>query len=237
MTLRARTLIAAMALTTLSATYACAGDSANDFGPATGTWNDGTQGGVGSQINNSQVSNQTSWSNLTGNVDTAGSDVSVDGAAAGNLVDVTTMNNTSVKNSQTVGPNATIASDVNVNVNNVWGNVSIANQAVCNGANISTDPTYSASHSYQECNATDPAQQINANVTNIAGNAVIKGSSLGNSFEADSNAPNMPVSNKQINNSNVASTVNANVYNAGGTTTLSSSAIGNTAQIIHYSTN
>ena len=66
---------------------------------------------------------------------------------------------------------------------------------------------------------------------------VIKGSSLGNSFEADCNAPNMPIWNKQINNSTVASTVNANVYNIGGSTSMSSSAVGNTAQIIHYSTN
>ena len=43
-------------------------------------------------------------------------------------------------------------------------------------------------------------QQINATVTNIAGDAAIQGSSLGNSFEADSNAPNMPIWNKQINN-------------------------------------
>jgi len=161
----------------------------------------------------------------------------VDGTAAGNLVDVTTMNNTSVKNSQSVGPNASIASDVNVDVNNVWGNVSISNQAVCNGASVSTDPTYSASHSFQQCQATDPAQQINTNVSNVGGNVAITGASLGNSFEADSNAPNMPVWSKQINNSTVASTVNANVYNVGGNTTMSSSAIGNTAQVIHYSTN
>ena len=59
---------------------------------------------------------------------------------------------------------------------------------------------------------------------------------LGNSFEADSNAPNMPIVTKQFNNSMSASTVHANVSNVGGSTSLTSSAIGNTAQIIHYST-
>jgi len=71
----------------------------------------------------------------------------------------------------------------------------------------------------------------------VAGDAAVMGASMGNSFEADSNAPNMPIWNKQINNGAVNSTVNANVYNVGGSTSLSSSAIGNTGQIIHYNTN
>ena len=54
---------------------------------------------------------------------------------------------------------------------------------------------------YQKCNAADPFSAINTNITNVAGNAAVQGSSLGNSFEADSNAPNMPIWNKQINNS------------------------------------
>jgi hypothetical protein len=71
----------------------------------------------------------------------------------------------------------------------------------------------------------------------VKGDVAIAGAAMSNSFEADSNAPNMPVWNKQINNGTVASTVNANVYNVGGSTSLTSSAIGNTGQIIHYSTN
>lgn len=219
--IRVKTLIAATALVTLSATFAYAGNTS----------------GVGSNIINGQVNLQTQWSDLSGSIDTVQGDAVVQGAAAGNLIDITTMNNTKVKNSQIVGPNAGISSDVNVDVNNVWGSASVTNQAICNGANVSTDPTLSATRSYQECNATDPAQSLTTNVSNIAGNAIIQGSSLGNSFEADSNAPNMPIRNKQINNSTVASTVNANVYNVGGSTSLTSSAIGNTAQIIHYSTN
>ena len=83
----------------------------------------------------------------------------------------------------------------------------------------------------------DPYSSIKTNISNLAGNAVIQGSALGNSFEADSNAPNMPIMSRQLNNSGVVSNVNANLYNVGGSVGLSSSAIGNTSQIIHYNTN
>ncbi len=190
----------------------------------------------GSLILNNQIDLQTSWSNLNASVDTAGSDVGVHGAAAGNLIDITTMNDTVVQNNQIVGPKANIGSNVNADVNNVWGNATVTSQVVCNGASVSTDPVLTAVKSNQECQAPDPYSQINTNVTNIAGNAIIQGSALGNSFEADSNAPNMPIITHQLNNSGVVSNINANVYNVGGGAILSSSAIGNTAQIIHYST-
>ena len=161
----------------------------------------------------------------------------VQGAAGGNLMDITTMNNTVVNSSQIVGRGATIASDIGVTINNIGGSVGIQNQALCNGLSVSTDPTISSSRNYQECNAPDPSSLINASVTNVYGDAVFQGSALGNTFEADSNAPHMPVWNTQINSSTVASTINANVYNIGGSTSLTSSAIGNTGQIIHYSTN
>jgi len=236
MTFRAKILIAATALATLSATCAYAQSGY-------GTWNDGAMaGGIGSQINTNQVNLQTNWSNMTGNIDTVAGDAVMQGAAGGNLMDITTMNNTMVNNtmvnnSQIVGPGASIGSNIVGNINNIGGSVGIQNQAVCNGVSVSTDPTLSATHSYQECNAADPSSMIKANVTNIYGDAVFQGSSLGNTFEADSNAPNMPIFNKQINNSTIASTVNANVYNIGGSTSMTSSAIGNTGQIIHYSTN
>ncbi len=152
-------------------------------------------------------------------------------------MDITTMNNTAVKNSQIVGTGAAIGSNVNMDVTNVWGSVGIQNQVMCNGVSVSTDPTYASTRNYQECNASDPASAINTNISSIAGDAAVQGSSLGNSFEADSNAPNMPVWNKQINNSMVASTVNTNIYNVAGSTSVSSSAIGNTGQVIHYNTN
>ena len=147
------------------------------------------------------------------------------------------MNNTFVNSSQIVGANAAIGSDINVGINNIGGSVGIQNQAICNGLSVSTDPSWSATHSFQQCNASDPSSLINASVSNVYGDAAIMGSALSNSFEADSNAPNMPIWNKQINNGTVASTVNANVYNIGGSTSLTSSAIGNTGQIIHYNTN
>ena len=88
------------------------------FAQGVGTWSDASQqqsqqsGGVGSQILNNQINLQTNWSNLTGSVDTVGGDVVVQGNAGGNMMDVTTMNDTRVNNSQFVGPNATIGSNV-----------------------------------------------------------------------------------------------------------------------------
>ena len=217
---------------TLSATCAFAGG-----GSEYGSWNDGNYtGGAGSMIQNSQSVTQTQWSNLNGQLDTIAGDAVVMGAAGGNLMDITTMNNTAVKSSQIVGPNAAIGSNIDVGINNIGGSVGIQNQAVCKGLSVSTDPTFSATHSYQECGALDPSSKINANVTNIYGDAVFQSSALGNTFEADSNAPNMPVFNKQVNNSIGASTINANIYNIGGSTSLTSSAIGNTGQVIHYNT-
>jgi len=147
------------------------------------------------------------------------------------------MNNTMVNNSQVVGSGSSIASDVNVGINNIGGSVGIQNQAVCNSVSVSTDPTFASTRNFQSCNAADPSQSINTTITNVSGDAAVMGASMGNSFEADSNAPNMPIWNKQINNGAVNSTVNASVYNVGGSTSLSSSAIGNTGQIIHYNTN
>ena len=208
------------------------------FAQGVGTWNDQSQvSGAGSQILNNQINLQTNWSSLTGSVDTVGGDVVVQGNAGGNLVDVTTMNDTRVSNTQVVGPNATIGSTVAVDVNNVWGNVGITNQAICNGASVSTDPILTAVKSNQACHATDPYSEINTNISNIGGNAVVQGMSVGNKLETDSNAPNFPVISRQLNNSGVVSNVNANVFNAAGTVGLSSSAVGNTSQVLHYSTN
>jgi len=88
--------------------------------------------------------------------------------------------------------------------------------------------------SYQRCESSDPSTSVNANINNIGGNAIVQGMALGNSFEADTNAANMPIVSRQFNNSMTTSTVHANVSNVGGSTSLTSSAIGNTGQIIHY---
>jgi hypothetical protein len=229
-------LLAASAVLALSATAVLAGGVGDNT--QYGTWNDSSsQSGSGSQIINGQINLQNAWSNLTGSVDTVGGDAVAQGSAAGNMIDITTMNDTRVLNNQIVGPQANIGSNVNFDANNVWGSVGVQNQVLCNGASVSTDPVLTAVNSNQECHATDPYSSIKTNISNIAGNAVIQGSSLGNSFEADSNAPNMPIMSRQLNNSAAVSNVSANIFNAAGTVGMSSSAIGNTSQIIHYNTN
>ncbi|MEO8301935.1 MAG: hypothetical protein ABI608_09080 [Rhizomicrobium sp.] len=200
-----------------------------------GTWNNGPSQG-GSQILNSQINLQNNWSSLNVNANTVGGDVVAQGAAGGNLIDITTMNNTRVHNNQIVGPDAAIGSNINMSITNVWGSVGIQNQALCNGASVSTDPVLTSVNSNQECHATDPYSRITGNISNVAGDAVIQGSALGNSFEADSNAPNMPIVTRQINTSASVSSIEASAHNVGGSVGFSSSAIGNTSQIIHYNT-
>lgn len=225
-----KTLLAASAVLALAATAA----SAQTYG----TWNDSASSqGSGSQILNNQINLQNAWSNLNGSVNTVGGDAVAQGSAAGNMIDITTMNNTQVLNNQIVGPQANIGSNVNFDATNVWGSVGVQNQVLCNGASVSTDPILTAVQSNQECHAQDPYSSIKTNISNVAGNAVIQGSSLGNTFEADSNAPNMPIYTRQLNNSATVSNVSANVFNVAGSVGMSSSAIGNTSQIIHYNTN
>ena len=202
-----------------------------------GTWNNPPHPpGSGSQILNNQINLNNNWSDLHATVGTVGGDVVAQGAAGGNLLDITTMNNTKVDNNQIVGHDAAIGSNISMDVNKVWGSVGIQSQALCNGASVSTDPILTSVQSNQECHATDPYSRINANIANVAGDAVVQSSALGNSFEADSNAPNMPIMTRQLNNSANVSNVNGTVFNVGGDVGFSSSAIGNTSQIIHYNT-
>lgn len=235
-------LLTAAATLALAVTPALAGGAGDQYGSwgagsGSGGVGGGSSDGSGSQIINGQINLNTNWANLNGSVDTVAGNVVAQGAAAGNMIDITTMNNTNVLNHQVVGPQANVGSNINMDANNVWGGVGISNQVLCNGASVSTDPTLTQVRSRQSCNATDPYSSINTNITNIAGNAVVQGSSLGNSFEADSNAPNFPVVSHQFNNSSIVSNVQANMFNVGGSIGMSSSAIGNTSQIIHYNTN
>ena len=215
---RARILIAATAVVTLSATFAYAGDTSQ----------------TGSNIINGQINLQSQFSNLTGTIDGVAGDAVAQSTAAGNMIDIVTMNNTRVQNSQMVGPGSAIDSNVDASISNVWGSTAVNSQALCNGASVSTDPTLTSVKSYQRCESSDPSTSVNANINNIGGNAVVQGMALGNSFEADTNAANMPIVSRQFNNSLTTSTVHANVSNIGGSTSLTSSAIGNTGQIIHY---
>lgn len=225
-----RKILLASAVMAVTATGALAEDNF-------GSWDDSLlDGAIGSLVRNDQVNLQTNWSSLNGVVDTVGGDVVLQGTAAGNMVDITTMDNTRVTSSQYVGPEATIGSSVNLDANNVWGNVGIQNTAICNGTVVSTDPVLTAVKNTQKCRSEDPYSTVTANVSNIAGNAVFQGSAIGNTFQADSNAPNFPVFNSQYNNSATISNMSVNAFNVGGSIGMSSSAVGNTAQIIHYST-
>ena len=58
------------------------------------------------------------------------------------------------------------------------------------------------------------------------------GKRVGNAFEEDTNAPNAPVQNYQLNNSNVSATTNANVYEVKGSVSVTGAAIGNNAQAL-----
>src|SRR3569833_1811609 len=88
---------AATALVALSATASLAGGVGDYYG----SWNDSSSdSGSGSHILNNQINLQTNWANLMGVVDTVGGDVIAQGSAAGNMIDITTMNNTRVQNNQ-----------------------------------------------------------------------------------------------------------------------------------------
>ena len=162
-------------------------------------------------------------------------DISAQSVAGGNSLDVTTMNDTHVTNTQYTQSGA-IAADLNANVNQVSGDADLSAQAFCNSASISTDPNTTQVYSSQECHASDPSAVLNAQVADVGGNANLSASAIGNSFEEDTNAPNAPIQNYQLNDSNLNSTVNANVWSVKGSVAVQGAAIGNSAQIIHYNT-
>jgi hypothetical protein len=189
----------------------------------------------GSDILNGQVNFNVAVSKLNTNVDGVSGDAGGQSIAGGNVVDITTMNDTNVNNEQ-YNSSATISSTLNANVANVGGSVGYQSQAVCNSASVSTDPNITQVYSNQECRSVDPTSTLNASVSNVGGDVSLAGSAIGNSFEADSNASNMPLELHQINSSAAYSTVNANVANVGGSTSATSAAIGNNAEIIHYTT-
>lgn len=186
-----------------------------------------------SNILNGQVDFHIAQSTLNLNVSDAAGNVSAQGVAGGNAVDITTMNNTEVTNSQYVS-SVNIDSDMNANVHNVGGMVNLSSQAICNSASVSMDPTSTNVYSNQECQANDPSATLNANIGNIGNDVTLSSAAIGNSFEEDTNAKQGAVQNLQLNESSVYSTANTNVNNVNGNVAISSAAIGNNAQIIHY---
>jgi hypothetical protein len=235
MTTRFKTLILASALAALTASSAFAGGEYGSWGGDSSYG--GGVGGSGSNVLNGQVTLQSQWSNINTVIDSVGGDAALQGAAAGNLVDIMTMNDTRVQNNQVVGPNAAIGSNISADVSNIWGSVGMANQAVCNGASVSTDPTVTSVRSNQECHSVDPTSVISARVNGVVGDMAVQSLSMGNTLETDSNAANFPVHTNQMNSSAGNSIINMNAFNIGGSMSLTSGAIGNKAQILHYSTN
>jgi hypothetical protein len=216
----AKNLIAGTAIAILSLTATFAADSTE----------------AGSQIINGQVNLNNVTSTMTTTIDAVGGDVTVSSAAAANVLDVTTMNDTTVTSDQYASASE-IGSYLGASVNNVTGSVSISGQAVCNSAAVSSDPTLTKVTNTQQCNAIDPSSTVYADVSNIGGSVTIANTAVGNTFEADSNATSMPITNTQTNNSAVTATTTAHVSSVGGAVSVSASAVGNSAQIVHYSTN
>jgi hypothetical protein len=219
MTRTAQILIATTALATLPLSQACAEGSTDD----------------GSNIVNNQVTFSDSISHVNVDIGNMWGDYSASSVAGGNSLDVTTMQDTSVTNHQYTQAGA-IAADLNANARQVSGDVDLSAQAFCNSASISTDPTSTQVYSAQECHASDPSTALNATVQDVGGNVNISASSIGNSFEEDTNAPQAPVQNYQLNDSNLAATVNSSVWNVKGSVNVQGAAIGNSAEIIHYNT-
>ena len=190
---------------------------------------------TGSVILNGQVNFNVEVSKLNVDVQDVGGDAVGQSVAGGNVVDITTMQDTKVNNQQ-YSKSAYIGSELNANVNDVSGSVGYVSQAVCNAADVSTDPTTTEVYSNQECRAQDPASTLNAAVSNVSGDVSLAGSSVGNNFAEDTNAPNAPVETYQINSSATYSTVNASIAGVHGSTSATSAAIGNNAEIVHYGT-
>ena len=188
----------------------------------------------GTLILNGQVSFGVQSSIINTNAYNVNGDVSVQGQAAGNAVDITTFDDTTVHNSQD-DESRDISSTVNANATNIGGSVSISGGATCNSASVSTDPALTSVVSNQYCNALDPSSAVNAVVHNVGGDVSIASSAVGNAYEEDTNATSAPLTLRQTNMSSTFSVNNATINGVNGSAVVTSSAVGNNAQIVHYS--
>lgn len=217
----AKTLIAGTALAILSQTPAFADGSTNS-----------------TPLNGSLIlNNQTQLQSVVTKTNTEAMDIQGDftaqSVAGGNALDVTTMQDSWVTNNQ-YAASPDISSSLNANVQNIGGSASLLSQSFCNDSNVSTDPTTTDVYNQQECAAKDPSATVNATAKNIGGDFQSVSLAAGNNFEEDTNAPNAPVQNYQVNSSALNATNNTNVYNVKGSAVVAGSAIGNNAQIVHY---
>jgi hypothetical protein len=218
----ARTLITGTALTILLSplSLAFAADSTD----------------TGSQILNGQVDLHTSESSLHVTVSNVGGDAGVSSTAGGNAIDITTMNDTHVTNSQYTS-SVSIFSDLGTNASNINGSLVVQGQSTCNTAVVSTDPNITEVNSVQNCQAVDPNSSVYVDANNIGGDVSISNLAAGNTFEEDTNAPNAPITTRQINASSINANTTANIANVAGSVQVQATAVGNTGQIVHYGTN
>jgi len=219
MTRLAKSLIAGTALVMLVLTPAFAGNSSDPSG---------------SQILNGQIALHTANSSLHTTIDGVGQDVGVQSVAAGNTLDVTTMNDTTVTNNQYVS--SVTSAPISRGGDQRRRQRGDPGQAVCNSASVSTDPNITKINNTQQCDAIDPTSGTYVYADGVGGSLSVTNLAAGNTLERTPNASNMPVNNLQINHANVNAMTTATVSNVGGSVSVSSAAIGNSAQIIHYST-
>ncbi len=200
--------------------------------------NSGSGYGSSSQGNativNGQMNFNTVWSTNNLTVTNVNGDAIGAASAVGNTAQILTMQDSYVTNKQVDTGN--IGSMMYANVNGVNGSAQFTSTSLCNGASVSTDPNITQIHSSQSCNASDPVATTNAEVGNVSGSVVLGAMSIGNQFEADSNATHFPVTNIQSNSAGTFANVNATAFNIGGGIQSTATAVGNTAQIIHYTT-
>jgi hypothetical protein len=196
---------------------------------------DGSSDGGQSNILNGQVNlnNQTATLNL--NSTNVQGNVSGAAVAGGNAIDITTMNNTDVTNTQYVSTQ-NIDADVYANLSNIGGTTDLSAQSVCNQASISMDPTSTNVYSEQECKAVDPSATLHANISNANNDVNLATMAVSNTMEEDTNAPYGAVQNYQINRAAVNASTTATTSNVNGNLSASASAIGNSGQIVHYGT-
>jgi hypothetical protein len=231
----AMTLIAGTALLALTTapTLAQDYDASSTYGSWDDeeSWEDDYSGYGTAEVINGQVNLGTVWSAIDASVNSIDSSVTAVTQSVGNTVNIYTMSNTYVDNSQI--QQGDVGAEVNLEAWEIGGDVLVGATSLCNGAGISTDPDVTAINSYQSCNADDPSATINANVSDVAGGVGMAAVAVSNQIQVDTNAANFPINSYQESAAHTFATVNATVSGA-AQVDLSGSAVGNNATFIHY---
>ena len=183
------------------------------------------------EVINGQINFGNVWSTINATVSATNGDVHAFTQSVGNTVNIFTMSNTWVENSQ--DQRGDVGAEINLEATDVWGDVRVGATALCNGAMVSTDPDVTAVKSEQTCGAKDPSAVVNADLSNISGGVGIAATAVSNQIQVDSNAKNFPIDSTQLNQADTVATINADISNT-GQVDLSGSAVGNSATFIHY---